>query len=146
MSGPRASGVTTAARKIADLETRVARVRELLPADAEAFRAHRTESEALILNLYLALQAASDLALHVVALHGLGVPGDTRSAFDALARAGLCDPPLARRLAAAIGLRNRIAHEYGALDLDLVFEAARDNLVDLLAFAAIVANALPTTG
>ena len=54
------------ARKVADLRARVARVRELLPDSAESFRAHRTEAEALLLNLYLALQGASDLALVTV--------------------------------------------------------------------------------
>ncbi len=46
----------------------------------------------------------------------------------------------ARKLAAAVGLRNRIAHEYGSLDLRLVYEAARDDLDDLLAFAAALAG------
>ena len=129
-------------RKIADLRARVARVRELLPASVEAFLDHRTESEALILNLFLALQCAADLALHTVADRGLAVPADARAAFDALARHGLIDATLARRLAAAVGLRNRIAHEYGLLDLRLVYEAARDDLGDLENLAAGVVAAL----
>ena len=139
MTAPREA--TTSARKIADLRARVARVRELLPPDEDTFLAHRTEAEALILNLYLALQGASDLALHVVADRGLGVPADARSAFEILARGGIVPTDLARSLAAAIGLRNRIAHEYGALDLTLVYEAARDDLGDLLALAAAIALA-----
>jgi uncharacterized protein YutE (UPF0331/DUF86 family) len=130
----------TSARKVADLRARVRRVRELLPADVETFVAQRTEAEALILNLYLALQCASDLALHLVADRGLGVPADARSAFEQLARAGLLTVDLAHKLAAAVGLRNRIAHEYGGLDLRLVYEAARDNLDDLLDLAAAVAS------
>ena len=46
-----------AARRVAELRARVARVRELLPADLAAFLAERVAAEALILNLYLALQA-----------------------------------------------------------------------------------------
>ncbi len=133
----------TTARKVADLRARVARVRELLPADVATFVARRTEGEALILNLFLALQCASDLALHAVAARGLGVPADARSAFDALVRAGVLTPDLGRRLAAAVGLRNRIAHEYGTLDLTLVFEAASDDLGDLLALAAAVLASAP---
>jgi uncharacterized protein YutE (UPF0331/DUF86 family) len=64
------------ARKVAAIRARTARVRELLPATVDEFLAHRTEAEALILNLYLALQECSDLALHLVAAMGLGVPGD----------------------------------------------------------------------
>jgi uncharacterized protein YutE (UPF0331/DUF86 family) len=126
-------------RKIADVTRRVARCRELLPGSLDAFVAERTEAEALILNLFLALQATSDLALHLVGQLGLGVPGDARGAFDLLARANVVGHLLARRLAAAVGLRNRIAHEYGNLDLQRVYEAARDDLGDLVSFAAAAA-------
>jgi uncharacterized protein YutE (UPF0331/DUF86 family) len=40
-----------------------------------------------------------------------------------------------------VGLRNRIAHEYGRLDLKRVYEAARDDLGDLESFAAVIAGA-----
>lgn len=129
------------ARKVSEILARVARVRALLPPAVADFLTHRTEAEALLLNLYLALQGSADLAMHVVADRALGVPADARSAFDALARAGLIDAELAYRLAAAVGLRNRIAHGYGALDLRLVFEAARDDLGDLEALARAVALA-----
>lgn len=128
------------ARKVAAIHQRTARVRELFPATVEEFLSHRTEAEALILNLYLALQECSDLALHLVADLGLGVPGEARAAFDALARGGVLDAELARRLGAAVGLRNRIAHEYGDLDLSKVYDAVRDNLGDLDAYAAAVAD------
>lgn len=133
------SSAVIRARKIAELRERVARVRELLPSDLPKFLADRTAAEALIFNLYLALQASSDLALRLVAEHGLGVPGNAREAFAILGRAGMLWPELAQRLAASVGLRNRIAHQYGTLDLGLVFAAALDELPDLDAFAASAA-------
>ncbi len=129
------------ARKVSEMRNRVTRVRELLPPTVDEFLARRTEAEALILNLYLALQESSDLAMHVVADRALGVPGDARAAFEMLAKSGLVQESLATRLAAAVGLRNRIAHEYGRLDLGRVYEAARDDLGDLESFAAVVAGA-----
>ena len=129
------------ARKLADILSRVSRVRELLPAKLEEFEANRTEAEALILNLFLALQACSDLALYVVADRGFGVPAGPRGAYEALVQAGLLSAPLARHLAGAVGLRNRIAHEYGTLDLRLVFEAARDDAPDLEAFVREMSRA-----
>lgn len=129
------------ARKVSEIRGRVARVRELLPPTVEDFAARRTEAEALILNLYLALQESSDLAMHVVADRALGVPGDARTAFEMLATSGLIQASLATRLAAAVGLRNRIAQEYGRLELPRVYEAARDDLGDLEALAGAVAAA-----
>lgn len=134
-----------AARKIAEIRRRVDRVRQLLPTTVDTFRAQRTEAEALILNLYLALQACSDLAMHVIADRGLGVPGDARAAFDMLAGRGLLDAELTSALSAAVGLRNRIAHQYGTLDLDLVYVAARDDLEDLERFAAAMSHATGIT-
>ena len=128
------------ARKVAAIRARTARVRELLPPTVEQFLAQRTEAEALILNLYLALQECSDLALHVVADLGLGVPGEPRAAFEVLARNEVVSPSLVRALSAAVGLRNRIAHEYGGLDLRKVYVAARDDLGDVDAFADTLAK------
>lgn len=130
-----------AARRVAELLARVDRVRTLTPAELDTFLKERIAAEALILNLYLALQATTDLALHLVAERGLGIPASARDAFFLLERATLLSPELARRLAAAVGLRNRIAHQYGTLDLALVFGAARDDLGDLEAFAAMAARA-----
>lgn len=129
------------ARKIAAIRGRTARVRELLPSTVDEFLSRRTEAEALILNLFLALQECSDLALHLVADLALGVPGEPRAAFDLLARHGLISTSLARKLSAAAGLRNRIAHEYGGLDLRKVYAAARDDLGDLDTYADAVASA-----
>jgi uncharacterized protein YutE (UPF0331/DUF86 family) len=129
------------ARKVAEVLAHVARVRELLPRTVEQFLSERTAAEALILNLYLSLQGCSDLAMHVVADRGVGVPADARGAFELLGRNGVVAPELARRLAAAVGLRNRIAHEYGALDLKRVYELVRDELGDLESFASTIATA-----
>ncbi|MBI5503298.1 MAG: DUF86 domain-containing protein [Deltaproteobacteria bacterium] len=52
----------------------------------------------------------------------------------------LISPSLARALCAAVGLRNRIAHEYGGLDLRKVYVAARDDPGDLDAFADALAK------
>lgn len=129
------------ARKLAAIRARAARVRELLPPTLEEFLSRRTEAEALILNLFLALQECSDLALHLVADLGLGVPGEQRAAFEALSRGGVIAEPLARKLAAAVGLRNRIVHEYSGLDLAKVYAAARDDLGDLEEYVDAVAAA-----
>ena len=47
-----------------------------------------------------------------------------------------------RRLSAAVGMRNRIAHQYGTLDLARVYAAARDDLGDLESLARALASGL----
>ena len=48
----------------------------------------------------------------------------------------------ARKVAAAIGMRNRFAHQYGSLDVRLVYDAASDDLDNLIAFASAMSQAL----
>jgi len=84
--------------------------------------------------LQLALQVCIDVAAHVVAEEGLGMPDDARGLFGRLARAGHVDAALADRLAVAAGLRNVLVHAYVDLDDERVFAALSD-LDDLRAFA-----------
>jgi len=66
---------------------------------------------------------------------------DARSAIQALVADGVLQGELGVRLSAAIGLRDRIAHQHGALDLGLVHAAARDGLSDLEDLAAALSAA-----
>ncbi|MGF1646027.1 MAG: DUF86 domain-containing protein [Kineosporiaceae bacterium] len=60
---------------------------------------------------------------HVVGSTGNPVPQDYRSSFGAAAAVGAVPHDLAQRLAPSAGLRNRLAHGYGEIDLDIVAAA-----------------------
>ena len=51
----------------------------------------------VVLNLQRAVQAMLDLAAHVVAREGLGVPDELAASFELLKRAGILDDDLADR-------------------------------------------------
>jgi uncharacterized protein YutE (UPF0331/DUF86 family) len=128
------------ARKLAAIRDAVARIREVLPASEEAFREDRTAREVVILNLFIALQEAIALATHWVADEGWNVPQSYGEAFAALADRDVLDRALAQRLRAASGLRNLIAHQYGAIDLRRIFDLASNDTVDLLSFCQQLAQ------
>jgi uncharacterized protein YutE (UPF0331/DUF86 family) len=92
----------------------------------------------LVLNLQRAVQAMLDLAAHVVAREGLGVPDDLAASFDLLKRAGLLDEELTDRMRRMTGFRNVAVHEYRKLDPSIVDSIVRNRLGDLRAFAKIV--------
>lgn len=48
--------------------------------------------------------------------------------------------PLAMHLSVAVGMRNRIARQYGTLDLDRVYAMARDEVGELEALARAAAT------
>jgi uncharacterized protein YutE (UPF0331/DUF86 family) len=135
--------------KLIACRERIARIRAHLPADPEAIRRDELLEAFLSFHIFLLIQDASDLANHLVAVKGLGVPGSQREVFVALAGAGVLTPESAGEMSAAAGLRNRIAHAYGELDaVRLVREAptgleAVGRFLDQL---APVVAALPDSG
>lgn len=121
------------ATKIAAIRDAVARIRVVLPADVEAFVADRTAREIVVLNLFVALQECVSLAVHWLADEGLTVPQTYGEVFRRLGEREVIASDLAGRLAAAAGLRNLIAHRYGALDMRRVYAIASERVDDLLA-------------
>jgi uncharacterized protein YutE (UPF0331/DUF86 family) len=132
------------AGKLAAIRDAVMRVRQVLPVSAEAFTADRTAREVVTLNVFVALQDAIGLATHWIADRGWAVPQSHAEVFTVLGDHGVIDRDLAQRLRAAAGLRNLIAHQYGALNADRVFAIAAHELDDVLAFCQQVAQRADT--
>ena len=128
------------AEKIASVRDAVARIREVLPPERESFRADRTVREVVILNLFVAIQDCLSLAAHWLSDAGLDVPQSYAQVVLRLGERGVVAPDLAARLAAASGLRNLVAHRYGALDWDRIHEVASTRLDDFLAFCEALAR------
>jgi uncharacterized protein YutE (UPF0331/DUF86 family) len=128
------------ARQLATVRDAVARIRVMLPSSREAFEADRTAREVVVLNLFVAIQACLDLAAHWLADEGWDVPQRYGEIFLALADHGVIARPLALRLVGAAGLRNLVAHQYGALEWARVYAtASSSDLDDLEAFCAALA-------
>jgi uncharacterized protein YutE (UPF0331/DUF86 family) len=128
------------ARNVAVVRDAVARIRSVLPPSREAFEADRTVREIVVLNLFVGIQTCLDLAAHWLADEGWVVPQRYGEIFQALADQGIIPRPLAIRLVAAVGLRNLVAHQYGALEWARLYAtAASPALDDLEAFCAALA-------
>jgi uncharacterized protein YutE (UPF0331/DUF86 family) len=110
-------------------EVRGARRAGLLPIDVE---------EITLLNLQKAVQAVIDLATHVVAAEGYGMPDSQASVFTLLENHGLIEPELAGRLRKMVGFRNIMVHEYETVDPAIVEAIAEHHLGDLRAFGSRV--------
>jgi uncharacterized protein YutE (UPF0331/DUF86 family) len=83
-------------------------------------------------------EASIDLAMHLVASMGLGIPQSSRDAFDLLQQAGIIDEHLAQKLKAMVGFRNIVVHNYQAVNLGIVQGIIEKNLADLLKFGQLV--------
>jgi len=88
-------------------------------------------------HIFIAIQAMVDIAAHIVASQGYGVPSTYREAVVRLGTERVIDRQLAESLADAAGLRNAIAHAHLELDQERVF-AALWRTDELKEFAAAV--------
>ncbi len=68
--------------KAAAIERSVRRAREEYGADEANLLANQTRQDAIILNLQRACESSIDAAMHLVRVHRLGIPQETREAFD----------------------------------------------------------------
>ena len=132
---------TILARRVAAVRDATERIQEVLPAQREAFVADRAAREIVTLNLFVALQECLSLATHWLADEGWEVPATYADVFRALAERGVLEHDLAARMAAAAGLRNLIAHRYGALDWVRIHDVASNHIEDLLRFCDTLADA-----
>ena len=93
-----------------------------------------TRQDAIVLNLLRACEAAIDLAMHVVRIHRLGIPQDSRDAFTMLEKAKLLDPETTRHLKAMVGFRNIAVHAYTNLDIAILKAILDNRLMDFRTF------------
>jgi uncharacterized protein YutE (UPF0331/DUF86 family) len=70
-----------------------------------------------------------DLAFLLIKLNKLKIPNEDTEAFLILAEKNIISLNLAEKFKQAKGMRNIIAHEYGKVDDELVFEAITTELV-----------------
>lgn len=111
-------------------------------AHVEALRHDVREERFIEHTLQLAVQAALDVASHIVSDESLGEPQTNRHLFDLLARAGWLDAALADQLSHMTGFRNVLVHGYDDVDLAVVEDIVHHKLDDLLQFVAVVSRRL----
>ena len=126
------------ARKAAAIERSVGRAREEYSADDANLLTNQTRQDAIILNLQRACESSIDAAMHLVRVHRLGIPQETREAFDLLEAAGRLAPSLAARLKRMVGFRNVAVHDYQKLNLEIVRHILVERLDDFLEFTRVL--------
>ena len=91
-----------------------------------------------VLNLQRAIQSAIDLATHIVASEGLGIPDTIRGNFVLLEHAKVIGRSLSRKMQAMVGFRNIAIHDYQVLDVDILKAILTKRLKDLEQFYTTV--------
>ncbi len=129
------------AQKLAFIETCVQELRTLAR-PAEILHDVR-EARFVLHTLQIAIQAALDVASHIVSDARLGEPETNRELFDRLAQHGWMSVDLAATMGRMAGFRNILVHGYGGLNLEVVRDLVEHRLADLLTFVTTIRARLP---
>ena len=88
--------------------------------------------------LQIAIQAALDVASHIVSDNRLGEPRTNRELFDLLGRHGWLTPSLTGVMRDMGGFRNVLVHGYAEVDVDVVRDVLDRHLPDFEVFVAAI--------
>jgi len=127
-------------KRLAVIDTCVSDLRAL--ARADRLDTDIRERRFVERTLQVAIQAALDVASHIVSERRLGEPATNRELLTLLERDGWVPSELRARLADMAGFRDVTVHRYDDVDLDVVRDVLKNHLVDLERFTAGVRQKL----
>jgi uncharacterized protein YutE (UPF0331/DUF86 family) len=123
--------------KIANIHSCLKRIQAVTHMDPDSLDDLDTQ-DIFVLNLQRAAQSAIDLAAHLIAAEGLGLPSSLREYFTILERSKILPAGLARKMEAMVGFRNIAVHAYQDLDVMILKAILMDHLTDLDAYTRTV--------
>jgi len=83
------------------------------------------EQSGILHALQILIENAIGKAKHILKANGKPVPVSAYDAFASLVRIGVINPDEAPRWNSAIGIRNRIAHDYMNLNMELILNLVK---------------------
>lgn len=131
--------------KVGSIPKRLNRIRDVTHLLPESLSDINVQ-DVFVLNLQRAIQSCIDLAAHVVASEGLGVPKDIKEHFLLLQNAGIITPDLADRMFKMVGFRNIAVHEYQELNIALLGAILTRHLQDIEDFYTAIVNHFRVNG
>lgn len=117
------------------IERALKRTREPYERHYEDLEKSFDAQDVISLNLQRACEATIDMAMHIVRIRALGLPKDSKTAFDLLEQAGEIPAEQASKLKKMMGFRNIAVHDYRALDWAIVRSVIENNTRDIADFS-----------
>jgi len=125
--------------KIVDIEKYLEELESVLPLNYEEYTVDWKIRDICERHFEKIVEAVIDLGFLVIKERGLKIPRDDKNVFDILYDNKLISQELSEKFKDAKGMRNVIAHEYGNVNDELVFEAVRDEIIkDVKEFLEVI--------
>lgn len=130
-------GIDVIYNKIEIIERCIKRIDEVYENKPENLEDY-TKQDSIILNIQRVCEACIDLAMHIVSEKKLGVPQNSRDAFEMLNKNGIIDIVMTKELKSMIGFRNIAVHDYQSINLEIVKEIIEKHLIELKNFTQVI--------
>ena len=115
--------------KIEEIEGYLQELSEIMPLDFEGYLSDKAKKAACERYFEKIIGAIIDLAFIAIKDRNLEMPEEDKKAFDILRGEQVITDSLAERLSDAKGMRNILAHEYGELNDELVYNSVKEEII-----------------
>lgn len=113
------------AKLVSEITRYLGELEEVLPEEEQFFKDKLCQYGISMLMLNI-INGCIDLGTEVINTKQLGYPEKYKDIFNILETKKIIGPALAKRLRNLVSLRNLLAHEYGEIDLGLLYESAKE--------------------
>ena len=125
--------------KIDIIERCIMRIREVYDSTPDNLRDY-TKQDSMVLNIQRAIEAAIDIGMFIISDQKLGIPQNSRDAFEVLYNNGILDKELLEKLKRMVGFRNIAVHNYQKLNIEILKAIIEEHLDDLKEFIMLIAK------
>jgi len=115
--------------KIGEIERFSAELEDILPDSLEDYTNNSAIKAACERFFEKIVMAIIDLSFLIVKDKGFKIPEEENEVFDVLASEKIISEKLKEKLKSAKGMRNVLAHEYGEVNDELVFESLKNEIL-----------------
>ncbi|MFH1315936.1 MAG: DUF86 domain-containing protein [Candidatus Woesearchaeota archaeon] len=109
--------------KIDEINALINELDEIIPANVKGYKNDNKTKAACERYFERVVEAVIDLAFLTIKDNKYKIPEEDKQAFDTLVEMNVISKDLGERLKEAKGMRNILAHEYGKVDDELIFES-----------------------
>lgn len=90
----------------------------------------------------LIVDTAIDINTHIIAESDIDIPDDYQGTFITLAENDILPMEFALKIAPAVGLRNKVVHKYGKIDVKSMIDDIRNEIGDFLKYAELIGKVI----
>lgn len=127
--------------KIAIIERCIKRITDVYDNNSENLNDY-TKQDSIILNIQRACEASIDLAMHIISSKRIGLPQNSRDAFEILYENNMISNASNIKLKRMVGFRNIAVHDYQNIQIKIIENIINHHLKDFNEYISQISQLL----